>query len=481
MNFKQPLSVLLSYGMQKWYGLFLILMFCLIDITAAQPTVIDSGSCKRVDQIIIEGRRKTRDGIILREISVQEGDCLMPQQLDFLLEQNVLRLNNLRLFTKVNLQWRNSERAAAALVLYIQVNDRFPIMPEPEFEFADRNVNVWWTEQNADLRRLNIGLTLNHTNFRGNREVVSVTAEVGYTQKFGLSYAIPFIDKQKKHGIGASIFGLQNREIPYDTRDNKLAFYRSNEIFMLRRFDAAFWYTYRPAYATTHIAKLNYHHYWISDTVATYLNPQYLGKSAKEEDVLHFQYRYEYNGVDNWNYALTGNRFIAQFDQKLAVTNRYWQTSLNLHYDNYKKIAPKWFLANTIRARISTPQHQPYIFRQNLGYEFDYIRGYEYYVMDGGAFALLRSNIKRELLNVQIKLPIKYIDLIPIRIYGKLYGDVGAGYNRYILPTDKVNNRLLYAGGFGLDIITLYDIKVRIEYTINHLGEKDLYLHRNGE
>ena len=40
-----------------------------------------------------------------------------------------------------------------------------------------------------------------------------------------------------------------------------------------------------------------------------------------------------------------------------------------------------------------------------------------------------------------------------------------------------LNNRLLYSGGFGIDILTLYDINLRIEYSFNQLGEKGLFLH----
>src|SRR5690606_10365788 len=135
----------------------------------------------------------------------------------------------------------------------------------------------------------------------------------------------------------------------------------------------------------------------------------YLGKSTQQEKVLRLLYKIEYNGVDNWNYPLKGQRFIGLAEQKIAFKNNYYQSSLHLHYDHFWNPLPHWYTSVILRARIATSQQQPYIFRQNLGYEYDYVRGYEYHVIDGSAFALARLNIKRTLLDKSIKLPIKYL------------------------------------------------------------------------
>lgn len=456
----------------------LIACLCSLAATAQTDSIPATGEgCYYVQDMYVSGRHKTRDRVVFRELSFKKGDCIPKALLAEQIERNRLRLMNLKLFNEVKISW--TPGVGDSISFDILLLDRFPIMPDPNFEFADRNFNVWWTEQNHDLRRINLGLTLNHNNFRGNRETVGVTGQIGYTQKVGISYGHPFADKQQRHGYGVSFFGLQNREIAYITDGNKLKFLRSNDNFMQRRFDASVWYTYRPYYASTHSVQLSFHHYWVSDTIAQ-MNPSYLGDGRIQENVLHLSYRYEYNGVDNWNYPLRGNRFVGVFDQKFALLNGNWQSSVNVHYDHFIHPAGKWYMAFIFRGRASVPQQQPYIFRQNLGYEFDYVRGYEYYVIDGSCFGLVRADIKRELLNVRINLPVRFFEVIPVRVYGKVYGDFGAGYNKYPV-NDAFNNKALYSAGIGLDIVTLYDIKLRVEYTVNHLHEKGLYLHRNGE
>jgi outer membrane protein assembly factor BamA len=459
--------------------LIAIILLCFPLASFAQQDAVGEAdrSCIYVGDINISGKRKTKDKIILRELSVKTGDCIDKGAMVQKMEESRLRLMNLRLFNDVKVNWTPISDDTFSLDIFLL--DRFPIMPDVNFEFADRNFNVWWTEQNHDLRRINLGLTLNHNNFRGNREVVGVTGQLGYTQKVGLSYARPFADKDQKHGFGAAVFGLQNREIAYITTGNKLRFLRSNDNFMQRRFDAAIWYTYRPHYASTHLVQLAFHHYWISDTIAE-LNPSYLGNGRTQENVLSLIYRFEYNGVDNWNYPLTGNRFVGIAENRIALRGGKAQSSINLHYDQYFNPVKKWYVSLIGRGRVSAGQDQPYIFRQNLGYDFDYVRGYEYYVIDGSCFGIIRANLKRELLNVRINLPIRFFEVIPIRVYGKIYGDAGIGYNKYPVQ-DNLYNTALYSAGIGIDIITFYDIKLRVEYTINHLNEKGLYLHRNGE
>ncbi len=184
------------------------------------------GACNYIKEISISGDRKTKDAIILRELSVHTGDCIQDENLAAVLELNKLRLYNLRLFTDVKIAW--APVAEDTVRMEIIVLDRFPIMPGGNLEFADRNFNVWWTEQNRDLRRINLGLSINHNNFRGNRETITASVQVGVYPKAGAVLQPPFFaDKNQKHGYGASIFALQNREIAYITDNNKLKFLRA--------------------------------------------------------------------------------------------------------------------------------------------------------------------------------------------------------------------------------------------------------------
>ncbi len=124
------------------------------------------------------------------------------------------------------------------------------------------------------------------------------------------------------------------------------------------------------------------------------------------------------------------------------------------------------------------PFIQPYYNRRALGYRDDYLRGDEFFVIDGVANALAKFDLKKEVLKFYLStfLKSKTYNRLPFTVYAKTFADMGYAY---IQPEfdSRLNNRLLYSGGFGIDILTLYDLKVSIEYSFNQLGQKGLFLH----
>jgi hypothetical protein len=36
----------------------------------------------------------------------------------------------------------------------------------------------------------------------------------------------------------------------------------------------------------------------------------------------------------------------------------------------------------------------------------------------------------------------------------------------------------MYTGGIGLDVISIYDIVIRFEYSFNHIRERGLFVHK---
>jgi hypothetical protein len=113
-----------------------------------------------------------------------------------------------------------------------------------------------------------------------------------------------------------------------------------------------------------------------------------------------------------------------------------------------------------------------------LGYGDNYLRGLEYLVIDGTATALLKSTLKRKVADFKVPLPfkLKSLSYIPFTIFVKTYADLGYAFNKQEFASN-LNNTLLYSGGFGIDILTFYDVNLRFEYSFNQLGQKGLFLH----
>ncbi len=101
-------------------------------------------------------------------------------------------------------------------------------------------------------------------------------------------------------------------------------------------------------------------------------------------------------------------------------------------------------------------------------------------MMDGNLFALLRGNLKYRIMHHRFSLPVRYFHHVRLSVFVKAYADGGYAYQK-AAGANFLNNQLLYSYGIGIDIVTLYDIRIRIEYTFNKQGQSDLYLHKSGE
>ncbi len=458
--------------------LLLLMVWACMPVFAQTPDNLPFSNSVVINHIYLFGNKKTRDEIILRELSVKEGQTLTADSISAAMKLDSLRLATVGLFTYINVHIDTVSNTQINWI--IQVKERWFVIPEPIFQLADRNFNVWWNEQNRDIRRVIIGTTIRHKNFRGNLENLIATVQVGYTKKFGLEYLKPYIDKEQKHGFGIAFSVAESQETFYTTDSNKLKFVRSEDNYIIRQYEFSAAYTWRPAYATRHIFRLGYRNYHIEDTIAK-LNPDYFNDQSHELNILEISYRLERNKTDNWNYPLRGTKMIGQAIARVGLQGMKHQFVTTLELGKYWHAGRSWYVSGTFRGKVSFPEEQPYALRAALGGKFDYVRGYEYYVVDGPHFGLLRANLKKEILNVMInKTGIRYLPVIPVRIYPKIFADAGCVYNPQA-GNSFLNNRMLYSYGVGLDIFTFYDIKIRLEYAFNHLGQKDLFLHFNSE
>ena len=443
--------------------------------------VIVSGTTKTINSIQIEGNKKTKSSVILREMSIQAGDSLRGDSLEQILKLNFQRLYNLNLFTEINFQAINDSKDLAGLVIMVQLKEQWFILPQADVQLADRNINVWWDEHKGALSRINLGLYLQHKNLSGHLDKLSISTHVGYTQQLSASYIRPYVDKQQKQGIGLGLGYSRSREIAYATANNKLQFTRHNQDFLYQYFFAnAAWY-YRAAYHTRHILSAGFNNYKVGDTVIQ-LNTDYFENSSRNLSYVELAYRYEYNGVDNWNYPRRGLKIVASAASRWGIEGMKYQALGTIEMGLFHRIHNRWLSSAVLRGRTTFSQQQSYFMQTAMGYKSNYVRGYEYYVVEANHFAIGRLSLKYEAVRKRVdRLPLKYLPMLPIWMYPKIFIDCGYAANNKQQSSNSLANTFLYSIGAGVDIITAYDLKLRIEFAYNHLGENGLYLHANSE
>lgn len=478
----QTLYIVTRTVMRYFY--FLLLLICCSDAFGQAPRRLPSKYYQSQDlgpevnllRIVIEGNKVTRTSVILRELTIHEGDKIAYDSVKFIIEANKLRLFNLQIFNEVI---QNVERRDNDIIWHIEVKERWYYIPTAIVQFADRNLNTWWVKQNHDLRRASAGFTLTDKNFRGNLETLAITLEAGYTQKLGINYTRPYVNNNQTSGLGLSASITQSRQTYFNTDSDRLVYvgvYTGPVIF--RQLDAGISYLYRPAYKSRHIVQAMYRDYHVGDTVVK-LNNDFFSKASTNAQLIELSYRFEYNGVDNWSYSLKGVKVVSNAVARMGLTGIQSQFYEQLEAGIFNKITNKLYSSVVFRGRLSSA-NVPYFFRGGLGTNTDYVRGYEYYITDGDHYGLLRLDLKREIFKTTWHFPIKYFTAMPLHIYPKVFAD--AGYINNPAPWHTTTgNRIMYSYGAGIDIVTFYDVKLRLELTQNDLGQTGLYVHFNSE
>ncbi|MFY0253309.1 POTRA domain-containing protein [Chitinophaga sp. 30R24] len=458
----------------------LLAIICLLglalpELARGQSVPAKDSSYLVVRNIVIAGNKKTRTSVILREIRTVPGDTVYLSDLSNTLEATRKQLLNTSLFLSVSANVKNWSGNEADLVF--DVWERWYTFAFPIVHLADRNFNQWWVEKNHSFNRINIGVTGIQGNLTGRNDAVDAVVQFGYTQRFALQYNLPYIDKTFRHGVGITVSYNRNHEVNDSTSGNKQQFFRKDE-FLRQVYTIGLNYTYRKAINGRHQVFLNYNFEEVADSVAI-LNPNYLGKGRTRVNFMDLIYRYTYIDADSWVFPLRGFSLMGEIAKRgIPPFNDISDIHFRVNAVRYWQLLPKTFAAVGVRGMLKFSNEQPYMNQFALGYRDDYLRGLEYYVIDGTAFAILKTTLRQEILSFKFRLPVvpKKFSTVPIRIFAKVFGDGGYVYNKY--PGNSfLNNRMLYTGGLGLDIVSFYDTNLRIEYSFNQLGQKGLFLH----
>jgi outer membrane protein assembly factor BamA len=444
---------------------------------------IDSTAKLFVSAITINGNKKTKNYIILREMKFQAGDSIIAAKLFDLVQESRALIYNTSLFSQVEIT--PALTVTGSLAVNITVLEKFYIIPAPQFKLTDRNFNDWVKTYNADFNRVVYGIKFAHYNLSGRGDKLRIILLNGYARTVAFTYSSPYSNRALTEGF--SLFGsfTQNRELSYKTAyDNTLEEFKKDG-FSKTAFTFGGSYQRRRHFfwRTTYSISYNYIHVDDSVVTAAY-NPHYFNSPESHVSYPDLQFSYQYSNTNNAYYPLTGKIYGFNILKRgLEFKGGVNMLSLDGSYALFVQHRKNWYSRIELFSKVKLPFDQPYVNQLALGYKDLYLRGQEYYVVDGVATALGKYTLRKKALSFDIPfqfMKIKKIPVIPVAFFAKAFTDVGYSYNKKEFDT-RLGNRLLYTGGFGIDVLSLYDFTLNIEYSFNQLGQNGLFLHiRNG-
>ena len=429
-----------------------------------------------VAKINIVGNKQTNTDVILRELTFHLNDTIKSENLDFLIKTNEQNLLNTSLFLFVTITPTIDSNHISFLV---SVNERWYIWPNPIIEMSDRNFNSWI--ENNNWKHINYGMDLTLENVRGRRETMKIIVRKGYREELGFSYFIPYVDKPKTLGINISNFYFQNKEMPVSTVNNKLIFIKETDIHIFREYISSIMFNYRPNIYSTSSLRVNFTNIYIADTIRVNY-PNYLeNKNSLSFFTLAFRFKQDFR--DNKAYPLKGHLLEVEVlkDGIGILKNEENQFYTSIDFKKFAEINGRLFYGFSLGTKASIIAPKSYYFQHALGYSNDFVRGYEYYVIDGQHFILGKTNLKYNLVPTRIKninwLPLEKFNTIHYAVYSNFFFDCGYVKDIYYKRNNPLNNTFIYGLGVGLDFVTYYDKVLRFEYSINKQKESGLFIH----
>ena len=450
-------------------------------------SITDSSKKTCIKEITVVGNKKTKTAVIFREIPFKEGDSIIIADIRKQLEQARIQVYNTTLFEKVIVDAVTT--TSSTISITITVKERWYVYPIPQFQLVDRNFNVWYKTFHHSLNRVNYGLKFAHYNLTGKRDQLRIFLINGYSRNISLSYSNPYFNKARNRGFSFGAGYTQNREIAYKTNNNdSVLFYPPDSVrkktnnFVRNSWYISASYLIRKGFFTRQYFSAGYAFLKVDDSVII-KNANYFKDSVNAKGYPEIAYTYQYTNVDNTSYSLKGTSwYFSALKRGWGFTGGVNMLSFEAGLNKYYSLGKNWYANFQLNGKIKLPFDQAYLNQRGLGYGETYLRGLEYNVVDGVAYMMSRVTLKKKLFSFNIPFPFfpRIITKIPFTFFAKTYGDLGYVYTKPKYDT-YLSNRLLYTGGFGIDVLTLYDINLRFEYSFNQLGKRGLFFHtQNG-
>ena len=309
--------------------------------------------------------------------------------------------------------------------------------------------------------------------------MIKLKIRKGFKEHFLISYNAPYINKEKTIGTNTYIQLFKRKKTFFKTINDSLIYYTNNDKYTSRDYEIYFELFFRKNIHKTHNLILNYHFSNI-DLNITLENPYYLNNNNNTGSYSSVKYKFTNENRDYIQYPLNGYYINLEAAKYFGITTDINHYEIISQIEKHNKLQNRLFLGSSFKFKWSSNGYQPYFFQKGLGFD-DYVRGYEYYVIDGQNFWLSKTVFKYLLIE-KTTFDIPYIKMSQFKkshysLFLGLFSDMGYVIDNQNQRNSNLSNGLLWGNGLSIDYVTYYDKLIRIEFSINHLGEKGVFLH----
>ncbi len=429
---------------------FFILYSSVIIIGQVGDTQLaNSDSLFRVDSIEISGNERTKEFVILRELTFSEGDTVNSEILFF----NRERIFSLGIFTRVEVDRKGVDDKN---VITISIEESWHIFPVPFIFIREKT-----------LERTSYGISLKYKNFRGRNETIRATLSLGYDPYVSFQYENPLIIPSADIGFyfsGSAGTPINKSPTLEDANGGSFDF-RTLGLFTTfsKRLNNS-----NSVFLSIGYSKLKSPNNNINNYMAS-------GLSTDKKFVLGISYLIDSRNLKQ--FANRGYLFSVDLRHYGLGNGKINYNSVSIDGRNYRELYKTLMIKGRIHARHTFGEYVPYYDYSLLGYNY-YTRGNRYLVREGNNRILSSIEMSLPILpewNFGVDLPIIPNSLTRSRIsvVASIFVDVATTFNN----NEKILLNDFNSGyGAGISFLFLPYSSFRVEYAFNEMGKGELLI-----
>lgn len=188
-------------------------------------------------------------------------------------------------------------------------------------------------------------------------------------------------------------------------------------------------------------------------------------------------YSFRHDNRDNVSYATQGELLqLTATKYGILFVDELDEVEVNVVANKYFKLNDKFNFNTGLTANWFLSVNQPYSLVRGIGYNPNFIRGYELNVIEGQQLYVHKNSFRWKFadwaIDISNVMPLEQFSTIPIRLYWSANFDHGYVKDRNNIPENaRLTNQYLFGYGTGIDLVGFYDAVFRFEYSINDQKE----------
>ncbi len=437
-------------------------LFAKSDTTSIDNLKLNQSSNIIIDKIKILGNKKTKENIILRELTLKEGIIISKDKFISTIEEDKRKVINTDLFYEVEFKIEIIKKNHVMII--INVIESIYWVPIIIFELSDRNFNDWWENFNHDFNRINYGLGFAHYNISGRADEFEVLLRLGFIKQFQTSYYIPYITKKQKGGLYIGFDYIDYNHLEYNSINYIPIFYKSKNS-LLKELSTSIEYSHRESFYNYHYFELEYNNIILNDTLSLINDNYFYGNKIKNSFNINYEFDRDFRDIKN--YPLNGFRLNVQIEKTgIGIFNDINKWKASIYYSKYFEFKKQFYYSFNLLSYFSS-KNQPYYLYENT----DQLRGYEKYLIHGHSNLIYKNTFKKSIVSKNFnieKMKFRKFKNIPINIYLKMFFDSGYVW-KYSNKNQNItlNNKYLHSFGIGFDFVTIKNLSITTELSRN--------------